>query len=221
MSWSAIGYKLGACLGFSCLNVAIKSANLSALWIVFVQNLGALFWVWLGFGFSLKFNIFRPLSLLRGGFALSGVLLWTISLKHFSLFQMICLGLFGPCATIFLAVLILQESLTWRRAAAIGVSIFGGLLINYGKSLFDLSWGACFQLKKFPVFPFLAIFCFSASNILAKKMLRRASPEDVGCSVFALTALGAGSYIAAEYIFGPIFKVEVMIGKQTILNVIF
>ncbi|ETZ06774.1 EamA-like transporter family protein [Holospora obtusa F1] len=222
MSWTAIGYKIGSCLGFSCLNVAIKSANFPVLWVVFIQNFGAFFWVCLGFGFKVDFKIFRPLSLLRGVLSLAGVLLWTSSLKHFSLFQMICLGLFSPCATIFLAVLILQESLTWRRIAAITVSLLGGSLIHCGKSVFALSLENFLQFRNIPLLPFLAIFCFSASNIVAKKMLKRSSPEEVGCSVFALTALGTALCILIEYVWRPFFlSATTRLTLQEMLNLLF
>ena len=125
--WTGVGYKVGSCLAFTCLNIAIKSAGLPALWVVFLQNAGAFFWTCVCLGFRLRINIISPFSLLRSA-----------SLHKFSLFQTISMGLFSPCATVLLAVLVLKESLTWRRSAAIAVSTFGGLLIFYEKSMLIL-----------------------------------------------------------------------------------
>ena len=201
--WTGVGYKVGSCLAFSCLNVAIKSSGLPGLWVVCLQNTGAFLWTCVCLGFRLRINIISPFSLLRSAFFLAGLLLWTASLKRFSLFQTISMGLFSPCATVLLAFLVLKESLTWRRSAAIAVSTFGGLLIHYGKNLFNLSWIELFSLRTFPVLPFLATFSFAVSNVLAKKLLARSSPEEVGCSVFALTALGACVCLFIQCWYGP------------------
>ncbi|PPE03206.1 DMT family transporter [Holospora curviuscula] len=214
--WAGVAHKVGSCLGFSCLNVAIKSAGLPVFWIVLIQNTGAFFWAYICFGYSLKLNIFSPLSCLRAFFALAGVVLWAASLQHLSLFQTISMGLFSPCATIVLAVLVLGESLTWNRAAAISISTLGGGLIQYGKDCSNLPWITPPQFSILPVLPFLATFCFAASNILAKKLLSRSSVEDVGCSLFVLTALGAGACIGVQHWYGLFLNGKIFFNHYTV-----
>lgn len=212
-NWSGVKAKIGSCISFSILNVAIKSAALPVLWIVFLQDLGALLWACVCFGFTVKRSTFSPLSVLRAFFSLSGMMLWTLSLKHFSLFQTISIGLFSPCATVLLAIFILREKLTWMRALAISLSIFGGVLVQCGKSPFTTEWFTIFEFNTFPFYTFLSMFCFSASNIIAKKMLERTSPEEVGFSLFALTAFGAGMLIFIGYFLDASF-----VEFKTVLN---
>jgi drug/metabolite transporter (DMT)-like permease len=189
--WNSVVYKIASCTTFSMLNAMIKSTPLSALWIVFIQNLGAFLWATLCCDFRLRRALFHPYALLRALFALEGVILWAISLKKFSLFQTISMGLFSPCATVALAVLFLREKLTWKRGAAIALSSIGGLCMHCGLEIFQGTWWQHISLHTLPLWPLLATFCFAASNILAKKLLLRSTPEEVGFSLFALTALGA------------------------------
>lgn len=195
--WKSVVYKVASCTSFSMLNAMIKSTPLSALWIVFIQNAGAFLWAMLCCDFRMKRALFHPYALLRALFSLGGVILWAISLKKFSLFQTISMGLFSPCATVTLAVLFLREKLTWKRASAIGLSSIGGLCMHCGLDIFHSSWWQQISFHTLPLWPLLATFCFAASSILAKKLLFRSSPEEVGFSLFALTALGAGIAIFA------------------------
>ena len=206
-TWKSVVYKMASCTTFSMLNAMIKSTGLSALWIVFIQNVGAFLWAALCCDFRMKRSLFHPYALLRALFSLGGVMLWAISLKNFSLFQTISMGLFSPCATVTLAVLFLREKLTWKRTCAIILSSIGGLCMHGGLEIFSTSSWHNISLYSLPLYPLLATFCFSASNILAKKMLFRASPEEVGFSLFALTALGAfvGIILSAQGIISPDF----------------
>ena len=66
---------------------------------------------------------------------------------------------------------------------------------------------ALLTFSSFPCYALLSTFCFSASNIVAKKMLSDSSPEEVGFSLFTLTALGSGLCLMIGYASGASYAV--------------
>ena len=120
---------------------------------------------------------------LRGLAHGAAVLLWFYAMARISIAEVTAIGYVTPLFTTVAAVIFLREVLRVRRIVALVIGFCGAMII-LRPGLQAIEWGAAAQ--------FFATPCFAVSFILAKKLTRTRSAEEIvvmlsiGCMLFLL-----------------------------------
>ncbi|MCV6585477.1 MAG: DMT family transporter [Marinibacterium sp.] len=163
--------------GFALVNTALQGATMThgaaAPTVTFWQYLVALLlylpWIWRHRGAVLQTGQFE-LHLLRVGFAVGGVQLWTLGLAHVPIWQAIALILLSPFFVTLGAWLVLGERIDPLRWLAVVLGILGGVIIL-------APWSDRFQIAA--LLPVGAAALWAASSVVTKHLTHRDSAETI------------------------------------------
>ena len=139
--WQGVGWKLLACLCFAVINVSVRYINggaggasspLPSSQIVFLQYAFGLAFMmpWLfNLGIKALKSNYLKLHMLRVCAAVTGVVLWYMSLQHMPIAEVIALSFTNPIFTIIGAKLYLKEPIGKARLAGITLGFVGAFTI--------------------------------------------------------------------------------------------
>lgn len=180
-----IFWKVLSCACFAGINIIVRylsgsssipiEQKLPSFVIMFFQNIiGSILLIPFVFNRSNNFNIFTSLissknlglQTIRIVMAISGILLWYISLAKMPVTKVVAISFLSPVLTIIGAALLLKEKLNLSKSIAIISSLIGGFLISRP----DLA-----MLNKFSnwdaIFPICAALVFAADKLITRKIL--------------------------------------------------
>ncbi|MBS0271996.1 MAG: DMT family transporter [Proteobacteria bacterium] len=191
-------FKVCSCLCFSGINGFVRYFTLNAketgltplpaTELAFFETFFGLLFIlpWILSTGKVAFKASNPHLYLARAFAASfGIILWFTALSKMPIVQVVAFKYTAPIFTILGAKIFLGEKCGWARAMAIGTALAGALMIT-AHELFEGSahWTDIGLLILFPVG---ATACYSTSAILAKKQVKKDSPQTVCLYLFLLT----------------------------------
>lgn len=179
-----IFWKILSCACFAGVNIIVRylsgsslpiEQKLPSLVIMFFQNIiGSIFLIPFILSKTHQFNIINSLlsskhlalHTIRIFIAISGILLWYISLSKMPVTQVVAISFLSPVLTILGATLLLKEKLNLNKSIAIILSLVGGFLISRPDlAIFNKfsNWEA--------IFPICAVLIFATDKLITRKML--------------------------------------------------
>lgn len=181
---------MGAGAAFACVNTLLQyvtmqmgiAAPTATFWQYFIALLVLLPWQGVG---RAAFRTRRfGAHLLRVGFAVGGVQLWTLALAHVPIWQAIALIMLSPFFVTAGAGLLLREVVTPARWIAVLTGFLGGAVILSPWSDAFTPWALA---------PVGAAALWAASSLMTKRMTATETPETLTLYLLALlTPLNAG-----------------------------
>ncbi len=202
-------FKVCSCLCFSGINgfvryftLTAQEANLIpmppselAFFETFFGLIFILPWILSTGKSAFKTNNSFYLAIARAFAASMGIILWFTAITKMPIVQVVAFKYAAsPLFTTVGAKLFLGERCGWARALAIGTAITGAYMIS-GHEIFnsDAHWTDIGLLVFFPV---VATACYAASAVLAKKQVKKDSPQTVVLYLFlfSLPILGTVAY---------------------------
>jgi S-adenosylmethionine uptake transporter len=133
------------------------------------------------------------LNIGRGLASSMGIILWFTALSKMPIVQVVAFKYTAPFFSILGAKLFLGEKCGWARALAIGTAITGALFVT-GHELLEGEADLA-DVTLLALFPLGATACYAASAILAKKQVKKDSPQTVCLYLFlcSLPILGTAA----------------------------
>ena len=193
-------FKVCSCLSFSGINgfvryfaISAKETGLTPLpatELAFFETLFGLLFI-LPWIFSTGTSAFKTknsflLNFVRAAAASLGIILWFIGMSKMPIVQNVAFKYAAaPFITALGARLFLGEKCGWARALAIGMAISGALLIT-GHELFDRADHLA-EISMLALFPLGATACYATSAVIAKKLLKKDTPQTVVLYLFLLS----------------------------------
>lgn len=137
------------------------------------------------------------LTILRAGAASLALVLWFMSLSKMPLLQVVALRYCGPLLTILGAKIFLGEKCSWPRAFAIGIALFGALLVMKPDSLSqEGAWTGMLN----SLLPLGSTACYAVSSLLGKKQAKRDRPLTISFYLLLLSLPLLGSVAAFQWV---------------------
>lgn len=164
-------YMIGATLGFTIMNVAIREASqeLDPLQVVFFRNFFAMLFMLPWFVRAGAISLRTPrlnLYLWRSVIGLAAMMLWFTALAHLPLAEATALNFTAPLFATVAAALMLGEVVRARRWTATAIG-FAGVLVILRPGFQELTW-----LMALPI----VAAAFQALSIITVKKLSRTEP---------------------------------------------
>lgn len=177
-------YMVGASLGFSIMNVAIREASqeLDPLQVVFLRNFFAMLFMlpWFARAGLAVFRTPRlPLYVLRTCVGLVAMVLWFLSLAYLPIAQAVALNFTVPLFATAAAAMFLGEIVRARRWTATAIG-FLGVLVILRPGFQELTWPMAL--------PIVAAAVMACSVVIVKRLSRT---EEPGTIVFFMNVLSA------------------------------
>lgn len=193
---ASVFWKVASCGCFAGINVLVRyltggspvpiDTPLPIYTIMFFQNVIGVILLSLYIKKDTFVGTTRPgLHAVRIITAALGIGVWYLSLRYIPVTQVVAISFIAPIITTMLAVIFLGESLDWKRALAIFLSILGGFLITRPDRTIlgdiDYNW--------YMLLPLVAAFIFSLDKMLTRKLLLlQESP--LSLALYLLTFIG-------------------------------
>lgn len=191
---------IGAGAMFACVNTMLQFATMrlgvaaptATFWQYGVALIALL--PWQGVGLSAFKTRHLPAHILRVGFGVGGVQLWTFGLAHVPIWQAISLIMLSPFFVTIGAALLLREQVTAQRWLAVVLGFIGGTIIL-------APWSDAFT--PWVMAPVGAAALWAAASLMTKRMTATESPETLTLYLLALMtplnallamATGAGGF---------------------------
>lgn len=156
---------------------------------------------------GVTFTLEQPLLTLARAFCLAiGVSLWFTALKYLPLADIAAFKLLSPLIVILGACLFLKERLSPQRLFALSACLIGaGLLFQ---KEFSKGWqGDAPQASWAILLPLVALVAYAASNLLAKRLLKKDNPQNVTFSLLVLSTPLLGFFAAFDWVTPSLFHV--------------
>ncbi len=179
---------LGAVLAFACMDASMKllSAHYAPLQVGALRGFASLpfvlAWAVIGHGWRSLRPVNHGLHLLRAAFGVAMMAGFVYGLARLPLSSAYAIGFVAPMLITMMAVPILGEKVGPRRWLAIGLGLVGVLVI-LRPGAGTISWAALAVLA--------AAFCYAASAITVRLLVRTDTPQAMVVWVLLLMGLGA------------------------------
>lgn len=129
----------------------------------------------------------------------AGTTLWFTALKYLPLADIAAFKLLSPLIVILGACLFLKERLSPQR-----LLVLGGCLVGAGflfQKEFAKGWQGDTHTASWAIFlPLLALLAFATSSLLAKRLLKKDSPQKVTFSLLILTTPLLGLFSSLDWV---------------------
>lgn len=128
---------------------------------------------------------------LRGALHIVAVILWFFAMTRIPIAEVTAIGFLNPIVATVGAAILLNEAISWRRGAAIGVALVGAMVV-LRPGMRALELGHLAQLT--------AALAFGLSYIVARQLAQRASAEVVVAMMSVTVSIGLAPIAFAVWV---------------------